>query len=247
MTQHYVGTKIVVAWPREQDGQAGYAVKYQDGYISWCPKEQFEAANIPLGHIGHLQDWQQRLCAEFRQLQDRLNKLNAFLNTNALTDADAQLLTVQRDAMQAYAAVLEQRMSSFAEFRQPTEAELAASVADQTMQAEFLSAGAVFPKVTSEQIDALMQQVTYQTHIVPGTTTTVATAMIKMGLVTFTLANEFTACVDSRNFNAELGAKYAIEKAAVTARNKLWELEGYHLGKRFAEFAGNVLALAEQQ
>lgn len=45
MTHHYIGTKIVLAWPTEgKDGQPGYGVKYEDGYISWSPKETFEAA-----------------------------------------------------------------------------------------------------------------------------------------------------------------------------------------------------------
>lgn len=44
MTHHYIGTKIVLAWPAEKDGQPGYGVKYEDGYTSWSPKEAFEAA-----------------------------------------------------------------------------------------------------------------------------------------------------------------------------------------------------------
>lgn len=232
MTQHYVSTKIVVAWPEDKDGQAGYAVKYPDGYRSWCPKDAFDKANIALGHIGHLADWQQRLCAEYRQLQDKLVKLDVFINTLKLNKSPHEDLAEQAAAMHAYAAALEKRMADFVEFRKPTDGELAESQADQARQADFESSGSVFPKVTTEQIDALMQQVTYETHIVPGTTTTIATAMLKIGLVTFTLANEFTACVDARNFNAQLGAKYAIEKAAKVAREKLWELEGYVLGKQ---------------
>lgn len=49
MTQHYVGVKIVVAWEQEKDGQPGYAVKYEDGYVSWSPKATFEAAYLPMG------------------------------------------------------------------------------------------------------------------------------------------------------------------------------------------------------
>lgn len=55
MTQQYVGVKIVTAWPeaRPVDGndpsivREGYAVKYEDGYISWSPKDVFEAAYKP--------------------------------------------------------------------------------------------------------------------------------------------------------------------------------------------------------
>ena len=56
MTQDYYGTKRVTAWPSERpDGAAGYAVKYEDGYTSWSPKETFEAAYQPLNALsfGH--------------------------------------------------------------------------------------------------------------------------------------------------------------------------------------------------
>ena len=59
----YIGVKIVEAkpmslgnynkfrgWaiPDDEDPVAeGYQVKYPDGYVSWCPKKQFEEANRP--------------------------------------------------------------------------------------------------------------------------------------------------------------------------------------------------------
>lgn len=49
MTQHYIGTKQVVAWEQERDGQPGYAIRYPDGYVSWSPKETFEKAYLPMG------------------------------------------------------------------------------------------------------------------------------------------------------------------------------------------------------
>ncbi|MEM9579078.1 MAG: DUF2829 domain-containing protein [Pseudomonadota bacterium] len=62
MTQDYYGTKRVTAWrddnPEVDDvlrpGE-GYAVKYEDGYISWSPKEVFEAAYQPITamNFGH--------------------------------------------------------------------------------------------------------------------------------------------------------------------------------------------------
>lgn len=42
MTHRYIGTKEVVAWAAEKDGQPGYGVKYADGYTSWSPKAAFE-------------------------------------------------------------------------------------------------------------------------------------------------------------------------------------------------------------
>lgn len=52
MTQHYIGSKQIVAWEEERDGKPGYAVKYPDGYTSWSPKDTFEAAYLPQGHDG---------------------------------------------------------------------------------------------------------------------------------------------------------------------------------------------------
>jgi len=45
MTHKYIGTKIITAWSAlGKDGIPGYGVKYEDGYTSWSPKAQFEAA-----------------------------------------------------------------------------------------------------------------------------------------------------------------------------------------------------------
>ena len=100
---------------------------------------------------------------------------------------------------------------------------------DTRMEADINQLGLNAPRVPKEHIDMLMEHVQYKTHIVEGTTTTVAVAVLPMGSVDFTLAIESMVCVDKSNFNAALGAKYAIEKAAESARNKLWELEGYVL------------------
>ena len=56
----YIGTKIVLAFPRDeftflkvikdqkappnQENRKGYQVQYEDGYVSWSPKETFERA-----------------------------------------------------------------------------------------------------------------------------------------------------------------------------------------------------------
>ena len=38
----YIGTKIVQAQPQEKEGRPGYQVVYEDGYVSWSPKDVFE-------------------------------------------------------------------------------------------------------------------------------------------------------------------------------------------------------------
>jgi len=50
--QRYIGTKIIHAEPQDrptstgeyEEGNPGYKVVYEDGYVSWSPKEVFEAA-----------------------------------------------------------------------------------------------------------------------------------------------------------------------------------------------------------
>lgn len=116
MTQHYVGTKIVLAWPQEKDGRQGYAVKYADGYISWSPAEAFDAAYIALGNIGNLQPHQQRVVAEYAELDDRLRKLCTFLESDRFAGLDAEdrdLLEKQAQAMRMYANILTVRIERF--------------------------------------------------------------------------------------------------------------------------------------
>lgn len=52
MTATYVSVKLITAWPETKDGAEGYAVKYQSGYMSWCPKDVFEASNLKLSDAG---------------------------------------------------------------------------------------------------------------------------------------------------------------------------------------------------
>lgn len=109
MTQHYVGTKIIEAWPAQKDGADGYSVKYADGYISWSPKDAFDDAYLPLGHIGSLPAHVQRLVAELEQLGDRINKLVKFQGTDiyaGLPEEERKDLDAQAKCMTAYWDVL---------------------------------------------------------------------------------------------------------------------------------------------
>ena len=42
MTHDCYSTKRTTVWSSEKDGKPGFAIKYCDGYISWCPKDTFE-------------------------------------------------------------------------------------------------------------------------------------------------------------------------------------------------------------
>ena len=55
MTKDYIGVKKVTAWPQiGKDGREGYAVKYEDGYTSWSPKDAFERAYFPIANEGRI-------------------------------------------------------------------------------------------------------------------------------------------------------------------------------------------------
>lgn len=110
---------------------------------------------------------------------------------------------------------------------------------DAVQEKELKELGLMYPRVTKEQIDSLMNQVEYHTCFISGTTTTIATAILPIGISKFTLAMAKSACVDPHNFNAQLGAKYAIQDCVNAARDKLWELEGYHLAKTTAAIPTN--------
>lgn len=116
MTQQYVGTKIITGWEAEKDGQPGYGVKYADGYTSWSPKATFEEAYIPLGHIDNLPLHQQRVIAEKAELDTKLGKLLAFVETETysqLPNEEKMRLYHQSSIMHQYSTVLGDRIAAF--------------------------------------------------------------------------------------------------------------------------------------
>lgn len=149
VTQQYVATKIVTAWPtgkmglvkvcgvdchQGQDGCngyctgdsaqperkpdiEGYSVRYEDGYMSWCPKDVFEAANLPLGTIEQFPPHVQRVIAEKAQLDDRIAKLTDWLGRTAGTDIvseqERKLMNDQCETMSAYSAILGERLKPY--------------------------------------------------------------------------------------------------------------------------------------
>lgn len=115
--QHYIGTKQIQAWPQDKDGQPGYAVQYPDGYTSWSPKDVFEAAYLPMGHVDDLEPHKQRVVGEKVQLDDKIAKLAAFVGGKVfagLPDAEQERLTVQLGAMREYSEILGHRIAGTA-------------------------------------------------------------------------------------------------------------------------------------
>lgn len=116
MTQEYIGTKHVTAWEAYKDGEPGYSVKYADGYISWSPKEVFEAAYVGLGHIGHLPQRQQCVLGERAELAVKITALEGDIKApafEAVPGHEQQRLKIQLDAMRIYHDVLMDRIAAF--------------------------------------------------------------------------------------------------------------------------------------
>lgn len=97
--------------------------------------------------------------------------------------------------------------------------------ADQAAEAEIVAAGLTAPRVTAEQIQALMDTLTWRYEHHESPQIVFAHAFIDG----FYLATGFSKPVSAENFNAALGQKYAREQAEGKARDKLWELEGWAL------------------
>ena len=131
--QLYTGTKQVKAkpmnradynilrgWqlPADEDGtDEGYLVEYVDGgkanvegfagYISWSPKGVFEMAYNPCG------TYKQRLQIEYYELQEKVVKLQAFVNTDSydkLEELQRLYLLGQLASMKAYLNYLHLRL-----------------------------------------------------------------------------------------------------------------------------------------
>lgn len=84
-------------------------------------------------------------------------------------------------------------------------------------------------KVQPSTIAQLVNSLRCTFTVLNDSTTTVAAMSLPNG---FSVALGTSACVDPKNFNEELGQKYAYEDALPKAEEKLWEMEGYVLATR---------------
>lgn len=235
------------SWMPYQKGQAAKTEQLEQALTA----TEIEAKNASL--LPH----QWRVVEERDELTGRIARLYDFADEEnpvftALDSEEQGRLRRQLTYMTAYANVLDERIAAFQRAVIPADAEKSIDPVptpafaenslpgvdysndadDARMEAEIQTLNLIYPRVEKSVIYELMLSVRYKCHVVEGTTTTMAVAVLPMGNVNFTLAHEFTACVDPRNFNAALGEKYAIQKAANAARDKLWELEGYFLAKQ---------------
>lgn len=122
----YIGTKMVNAEPMtkgeafkknllksgvnvndEDSTQEGYVVEYEDGYTSWSPKETFEKA------YKVAETFQDRLQIEEYELNDKINKLNYFMQGEkfaALNEIQRNYMNEQYRVMVKYQEILKKRI-----------------------------------------------------------------------------------------------------------------------------------------
>lgn len=100
-------------------------------------------------------------------------------------------------------------------------------MSDQQIEKMIQERGLTAPRVTPDEIEALMRRVVYAAHFRPLNTTSTHVHAYLDGR--FYLASGHSACVSPENFNEEIGYEAARQNAEREARNKLWELEGYAL------------------
>lgn len=137
--QKYIGVKQVKSNPMtrgeyndyrgwavsedENPNEEGYLVKYEDGYVSWSPKETFEKSYHivgvrPLNDTVLLMvstDYKDRFKAEYIQLKTRLKGLKTMLHDwdneqlSFIPSCPQSTYDLQVEAMTKYLAVLEAR------------------------------------------------------------------------------------------------------------------------------------------
>lgn len=140
----YIGTKMIRAeamtraaynefrsWPlpaNESGADEGYLVEYLDGgkpnvpthagYVSWSPKQQFEAAYVALSEgADALPPHQQRVVAEKAALSAKYDALHKFINGGAffptINSDEQERLRRQLKVMGEYSDILADRISHF--------------------------------------------------------------------------------------------------------------------------------------
>lgn len=91
------------------DTEDGYCVQYEDGYISWSPKEAFEKA------YRVAETFIDRMEIELDNLSEKCEKLNKFIDENPkfqeLPIAEQELMVAQLSAMFTYAKILNIRLN----------------------------------------------------------------------------------------------------------------------------------------
>lgn len=234
----------------ENPADDGYLVEYQDGgkandprhagYISWSPKDVFERSYKEIPQSS-LPPHQQRVLDEKRELDEKLQKLTAFISSEKFStivqdEAERGRLVCQEETMKDYSAILAERIEAFGA------APIALPVIDpgpDSLEREIQAKASNGPRVTPADIEAEIASEHYFTaedgvgRASKGQTSNGGKNPASLSLLTFcvlVLRNGVTvtgesACASPENFNAEIGRRIARENAV----SKVWPLLGFRL------------------
>jgi len=125
--KHAQQIKVSADWiQRHSPEVGGYYVVYEDGYASYSPAKAFESGYTLVNGTPTVAvkqntgeeyiDWQLRVIEERDQLNSKLAKLKMFIDTEAFLDVhptQAGMLLSQRDAMNHYSSILDDRIAAF--------------------------------------------------------------------------------------------------------------------------------------
>lgn len=105
----YIGTKKVTAFPckgqmGDKINEDGYKVIYEDGYVSWSPRDVFEK------HYKKSDTYIDQMEIEYTELNDRRAELAEFLECRDLDGHERTLLKYQLVAMNEYSSTLMKRI-----------------------------------------------------------------------------------------------------------------------------------------
>lgn len=103
---------------------------------------------------------------------------------------------------------------------------------DKALELQILAKGLTAPRVLPELIDDLVNQLSFHTYVIPGTTVTVAAAI---GAGNTVIALGKSGAASAANFDEVIGRNRAISRAKDAARTQLWELEGYRLKRNLLD------------
>lgn len=103
---------------------------------------------------------------------------------------------------------------------------------DVSLEQQIAVLGFSTPRVTPEQIDALVEKLSIHTYLIPGTTTTLASALNPLGFEVATASANVSVAAE---FSESIGRNAAIASVKALARKELWKLETYRLKQNLFE------------
>lgn len=103
---------------------------------------------------------------------------------------------------------------------------------DHEMERVLTEKGLTAPRVTVDEIDQDINNLKVHCYVVPGTTTTIATAIMQDG---FTVATDYSASASVENFDPDIGIEIATNNVLEKARSELWRLRGFALKQKISK------------